>query len=152
MVYPRAQQMIGVLAASLAAGAAFAPPAATAGGTPPWAGTFYAVRAGADSLQDLTLVLDPSGKARLTTRYPGYTKTAAGTRVYPMVEIGAWTQAKGGILKVTFRQKGQIIDDILVKDHPDGTTYSFKLIDSVLSPTNYARDPSAPLFHKADCR
>jgi hypothetical protein len=54
---------------------------------------YDAARPGADSLQQITLELDPSGRAVMTMRFPGYTKTAAGVPVTSVFERGTWSVA-----------------------------------------------------------
>jgi hypothetical protein len=102
-------------------------------------------------MQDLTLTLSPGGKAKLVTRYPGYTRTAAGVPVRPQGEIGTWTRGQRGTVVVSFTNIGDFVDGLIEKARPDNTQYTFKLTGCVLAPAH--RDPIArpPTFHKAGC-
>jgi hypothetical protein len=119
-----------------------------------YTGSYRASRQGADSRQVLTLVLNGDGSARQTTTYPGYTMTAAGTRIYPFVETGTWRVTQG-LAYVRFTQSGQMIAGRVVKLRPDASETWFRLIGCTL---NIARDPHRTYgtiglsFKKSGCR
>jgi len=142
-----------VLFATLIGAVVLAPQPAPAASR--YVGTYYAVRAGADSLQDLTLKLDASGDARLTTRYPGYTKTAAGTPVYPFLETGTWTQGKDGTINLNLTIGGVFVQESRIKEAPENTKLRLRLTDSVLATVfdqNHTYGSAELLFRKADCK
>ena len=60
----------------------------------PLVGTYVATRPGADAMQTLRLRLRPDGSATLQTNY-SIERTAAGTRVYPLLETGTWLERSG---------------------------------------------------------
>jgi hypothetical protein len=133
---------------------ALAVPATSQAATSRYVGIYYTVRTGADSLQDITLRLDASGGARLTTRYPGYTKTAAGVIVYPFVETGNWVQDKDGSIDVTFTKGGQLIDGAMSKPQEENRRIGLNLVDNVMTSIrdeNHDYGSQGLLFRKADC-
>lgn len=142
------------LAVALACVAAVPAPAMSAQSR--FVGTYYAVRAGADSLQDLTLTLQPSGAAELITRYPGITKTAAGVIVYPYLEKGTWKAAKDGSIDVDLTRAGKLLDvgtwvDVLA----DNTRVGLRLTGPILATVrdrNRSFGSAGLLFRKSDCR
>lgn len=62
---------------------------ASAANASPLAGIYVASRPGADAMQTLRLRLRADGSAALQTNY-SIERTAAGTRVYPLLETGTW--------------------------------------------------------------
>jgi hypothetical protein len=128
---------------------------ATAAAANPYVGTFWAVRAGADSLQDLKLTIDASGAARLLTRYPGLTRTAAGTRIYPYSEVGTWKKAKDGSIDVNFATAGQIGETgIRFNVIGDNVRLGLKLTDCILAVVrdqNHSFGTEPLLFRKSGC-
>jgi hypothetical protein len=150
-----------LLALLLAGGAGLAPsgPALAQvvglpGDAAAYTGSYRATRQGADSRQVLTLALNRDGSARQTTTYPGYTITAAGTRIYPFVELGTWRVTQG-LAYVRFTQSGQTIAGRVVKLRPDASETWFRIIGCTL---HVARDPhraygtTGLTFAKSECR
>jgi hypothetical protein len=90
-----------------------------------YAGRYVLDRAGADSSQHLTLTLEPAGKAKLLWEY-GITVTAAGTRVYPMLESGKWTERNGRAV-VRLTQTGEVRHGSYVNVHPYDETLELAL-------------------------
>ena len=118
-------------------------------------GTYYAVRVGADSLQDLTLTIEAGGVVHLVTRYPGLTRTAGGTDVYPYRELGTWSVGKDGSLQVALTHGGQLVNGVVIKGMAENTKLDLRLTDSVLATVHDANHTygTAPLlFRKADCK
>jgi hypothetical protein len=126
---------------------ALAPVAATAQSPAPaldasraaLAGSYELTQAGADSMQKLKLKLHADGKATLTTEYPGYTKTAAGTPVYPYREAGTWQDANG-LAVVHFTQSAQIVDKAPTNERAEDKTLFFKRTGCSLK---LAQDPTS---------
>jgi len=89
-------------------------------------GLYDATRQGADSTQQITLELDPGGRAVMTTTFPGYTKTAAGVRVSPVWERGTWSVANQyAIVHLTRRANG--VDGKHDPSKPEDVALTFSL-------------------------
>jgi len=119
-----------------------------------YVGTYHAVRAGADSVQDITLTLDASGSARMITKYPGYTKTAAGQPVYPWVETGAWRPARKGAIDLNLTEGGVFVAGSRIKRTLEATKLGLVLTECVLSTIrdeNSTYGTSELIFRKAGC-
>jgi hypothetical protein len=89
-------------------------------------------------MQKLKLKLHHDGKATLETEYPGYTKTAAGTPVYPNRESGTWQDANG-LAVVHLTQSAQIVDKEPQNVRAENETLFFKLTGCTLK---LAKDPA----------
>lgn len=84
------------------------PSAAPATAASALVGTYVATRPGADAMQTLRLRLRPDGSATLQTNY-SIERTAAGTRVYPLLETGTWLERSGTVV-VRLERTAQVID------------------------------------------
>lgn len=130
----------------------------------PFAGAYIGTRAGADATQRLTLLLAVDGTASLTTETPGYDRTAAGTPVYPLREIGTWRSAPpaaqpaegdGGRVDVTVRltkvgvMRGGAMTDIQREEVAVGFTVSGCMLRSV-TPKDHP-DERALELRKSTC-
>jgi hypothetical protein len=144
---------VAALAATLAGASAqtIVPPLNAPNAYP---GAYRTTRPGADSMQQLTLTLNRAGNARLLTTYPGYSTTAAGARVYPMVDDGTWRVTQG-LARVRFTQTGQLIGGRIARAQPEASEVWFEINGCAL---RLARDPHRVYgamgirFRKIDCR
>jgi hypothetical protein len=87
---------------------------------------YEATRQGADSTQQLTLELDPGGRAIMTTTFPGYTKTAAGVKVSPVYERGTWSVANQFAI-VHFTRRASGVEGKHDKYKPEDVALTFSL-------------------------
>lgn len=127
----------------LALAAALVPTALTAqapfgAGKEALIGSYFLMRQGADSLQQLELRLYENDKVTLTTEFPGYTKTAAGTPVLPVREYGTWQDA-GGFALVHLSKSAQLNGEQKEHERGENVTLFFKLSGCTLK---LAQDPT----------
>jgi hypothetical protein len=119
-----------------------------------YAGTYTTTRPGADSTQFLVLVLAPSGRASLTTRYPDLERTV-GPSVLPIAEVGTWHD-HGAYAEVRFTAFGLVRDGKMMRPKRDNNVISFALTKRcLLRAVRYSQatyGEAGLTMDKADCR
>jgi hypothetical protein len=102
-----------------------------------FAGTYTTQRPGADSMQLLTLELQPNGHASLTTRYPNLERSV-GSSVLPIIEIGAWRD-RGATVEVRMKVFGLLRDGRIYQARRDNNVIAFALKRCLLRAVRYSR-------------
>jgi len=118
-----------------------------------YAGTYTTTRPGAESTQELTLVLDRRGRATLTTRFPDLDQRY-GPKVLPVREAGTWRD-RGGRADVRLTTVGLLRDGKLTSGRRDNNVFAFSLQRCSLIATQYStfRYGEAGLsLEKSGCR
>jgi hypothetical protein len=101
----------------------------------PYAGTYITTRPGAQSTQELLLVLAPDGRATFTTRYPDLVRRY-GPGVLPVRETGTW-RARGRDAEVHFTAGGLLHLDGLTAPRKEDKRLVFTLMGCRLSAVRY---------------
>ena len=102
-----------------------------------YAGTYITQRPGADSMQLITLELQPNGHASLTTRYPDLERRA-GSSVLPIIEIGAWRD-RGATAEVRMKVFGLLRDGRIYQGRRDNNVIAFSLQHCLLRAVRYSK-------------
>jgi hypothetical protein len=102
-----------------------------------YAAVYTTTRPGADSTQELTLVLGRNGLATLTTRYPDLERTY-GPRVLPIREVGKWRD-RGAMADVHFTSVGLLRDGKLSQARRADKRIVFALEGCRLTATRYSK-------------
>lgn len=117
-----------------------------------YAGTYTTTRPGVDSTQALTLVLEPGGRASLTTTYPDLERRVRG--VLPIRQTGVWRD-RGATAEVRFTAFGLVRDGKLVQPHHDNNAFAFALRKCRLVAVRYSKvsyGEAGLTFDKSGCR
>ena len=126
------RRALPIAIATLACAAAALP----AGGAPsPYAGTYITTRPGAESTQELLLVLAPNGGATVTTRFPDLVKRF-GPSVLPVRETGTW-RPRGGEVEVRLTAGGLLRPDGRIVPKREKKRIVFRLTHCRLSAVEY---------------
>ena len=106
--------------------------AGTAGaeGASRFTGTYTTQRPSADGMQLLTLVLQPGGRASLTTRYPDIERRI-GPSVLPIAEAGTWRD-RGTTAEVRLTSFGLVRDNTIIQPRRDDNVMTFVLVKRCL--------------------
>jgi hypothetical protein len=124
-----------------------------ADGASRYAGTYTTQRPGADSMQLLTLELQPNGRASLTTRYPDLERSV-GRSVLPIIEIGAWRD-RGATAEVRLKAFGLLRDGRIYQPRRDNNVIVFALRRCLLRSVRYSKvsyGEAGLSMDKANCR
>ena len=114
--------------------------------------TYITARPGAESIQTLTLVLDRSGRASLTTSYPDLESRRR--NILPIQELGTWRD-RGATVLVRFTRFGLLRDGTIPQPRPDNNVITFVLQRCILSAVQYSKvsyGEAGLTFDRSDCR
>ena len=126
------RRVLPIAIATLACAAAALP----AGGAPsPYVGTYITTRPGAQSTQELLLILAPNGGATITTRYPDLVKRF-GPGVLPVRESGTW-RTRGSEVEVRLTAGGLLRSDGRMVTKREDKRIVFRLTHCRLSAVEY---------------
>ncbi len=139
------------LAAALAVSVLLAAPAGARAASR-YGGTYTTTRPGVDGTQALMLVLEPGGRASLTTSYPELARRVRG--VLPIRQTGIWRD-RGATAEVRFTAFGLLRDGKLVQPHRDNNGFAFVLRRCRLVAVRYSKisyGEAGLTFDKSGCR
>ena len=144
------RRALPIVIATLACVAAALP---AAGAPAPYAGTYITTRPGAQSTQELLLVLARDGRATFTTSYPDLVQRF-GPDVLPVRETGTW-RARGGEVEVRFTAGGLLHrDGRLMPQKKEDKLIVFTLMHCRLSALRYPLElygEAGLTFEKSGC-
>jgi hypothetical protein len=109
--------------------------ASPASAAPPYAGTYVTSRPGADSTQELVLVLAPRGRATLTTSYPDLVRRF-GAGVQPVRETGGW-RVRGQSVELRLNAVGLVRNGALTHSRRENKLIVFALMGCRLNAIRY---------------
>ena len=118
-----------------------------------YAGTYTTSRPGFDSTQALTLVLQPNGRATLTTRFPDLEKRF-GPSVLPVREAGSWRD-RGATAEVRFTAVGLVRGGKLAQARKENKAITFAPRGCRLISVQYSKllyGEAGLNFDRARCR
>jgi hypothetical protein len=118
-----------------------------------YVGVYTTTRPGAESTQALTLVLDRSGRATLTTSYPDL-EGRYGHGILPIQEQGTWRD-RGATVLVRFTRVGMLRDRTIPQPVTDTNVIAFVLHRCRLTAVQYAQrlyGEAGLTFEKSGCR
>jgi hypothetical protein len=118
-----------------------------------YAGTYTTSRPGFDSTQALTLVLQPNGRATLTTRFPDLERRV-GPSVLPVREAGSW-RARGARADVRLTSIGLVRGGKLAQAKKEAKAIGFVLRGCRLISVQYSKllyGEAGLRFDKAGCK
>ncbi len=135
-----------VLAFAALAGAASASPASR------FPGTYVTTRPGAQSTQELVLVLALDGRATLTTGFPDLVHRY-GSAVLPVRETGTWSE-RGREVEVRLTAIGLLRHDTIVRLRHENKVMALLLMTCRLSAVRYSKElygDAGLTFEKSGC-
>ena len=123
--------------------------AAAASGYP---GTYLTTRPGAQGTQSIVLVLEPNGRATMTTAFPELVRNY-GAGVLPVRETGTWRE-RGGNAEVRLTEIGLFHDGKLEKQRSENKDFAFSRTGCRLSAVRYSKvlyGEAGLTFEKSGC-
>jgi hypothetical protein len=143
------RRVLSIAIATLACAAATLP---AVGAPAPYAGTYVTTRPGAQSTQELLLVLMPDGRATFTTSYPDLVKRY-GPGVLPVRETGSW-RVRGREVEVRLTAGGMLHRDGRMRVKREDKLIVFALMHCRLSAVRYPKElygEAGLTFEKSGC-